>query len=700
MAKMHPPRFPYPKEPRRRAEAQFFRACDEQLSDDWTVLFEQHWHGHRNGQQQRGEADFVMFHPMFGVFVVEVKGGQEIGVDNGEWYTVPRGSSTRERVKNPFTQAADSKSVLWDWLRERVPSLRLKGELGHMVVFPGHRQEGDMSAQARRSLICDREDLQHLDKTMRRVSQYFGQKTKWTDDDISRAVSLLMPSFHLVGSNRGEYDEFFNQLNQLTEMQLTAFAMLRRQSRLNIHGGAGTGKTVLAFHRARELSAEGKEVLYLCHSSPLAEFLRTEAVASTNDVIGKLTIKSAAEFIFPHVRSVDGIHEQRTQKELLHENCLSSALFGVNLVDALIVDEAQSIEAWIVEGAQLLLKDDGYQYIFGDINQTTIHRKWQSHSEHLKEIERAVERGESFTSINDPESSLHRFGSDSPIVLNVNCRSSTQIADFAHRIVNTDTDCLGSSFAEVAVVGCEIEDLGTQVATVVATWVDEYGLSAEDIRILVPSLKIHHDSTFFREMFAGELCATISNGVIIDWLNASDDFAELLAYQAVFELYQQFCEQCAPVSPEVRQRRMDFLAWCSQINERPNEKVEPRTQERVTPLDDEGSELQSDEVHLKTLIAQISRIDALKEIGLPQYRCVPYDQFIGLEAQAIIAVLPMGNASTDNSAGTHGFEREFFTIQAYTMATRARALLTVIGDAESIAMLNACLEFWGPSESS
>ncbi len=40
MATMHPPRFPYPKEPKRRAEEQFFRACDEQLPDDRNVKLE------------------------------------------------------------------------------------------------------------------------------------------------------------------------------------------------------------------------------------------------------------------------------------------------------------------------------------------------------------------------------------------------------------------------------------------------------------------------------------------------------------------------------------------------------------------------------------------------------------------------------------------------------------------------------------
>ena len=38
------------------AEGRFFRACEEQLNDEWTVLYEQHWHGRRNGRNQMGEA--------------------------------------------------------------------------------------------------------------------------------------------------------------------------------------------------------------------------------------------------------------------------------------------------------------------------------------------------------------------------------------------------------------------------------------------------------------------------------------------------------------------------------------------------------------------------------------------------------------------------------------------------------------------
>ena len=59
----------------------------------------------------------------------------------------------------------------------------------------------------------------------------------------------------------------------LTRDQADVLDMLARTSRVEIRGGAGSGKTWLAVEKARRLTAEGKRVALMCYSRGLAEFL-------------------------------------------------------------------------------------------------------------------------------------------------------------------------------------------------------------------------------------------------------------------------------------------------------------------------------------------------------------------------------------------------------------------------------------------
>jgi hypothetical protein len=186
-------------------------------------------------------------------------------------------------------------------------------------------------------------------------------------------------------------------------------------------------------------------------------------------------------------------------------------------------------------------------------------------------------------------------------------------------------------------------------------------------------------------MFAGEMCATTAHDVVIDWLKDARGL-DLKRYRVEFDLYQKFREQSSNLAKGLTQRRMDFLDWSSGHDEHNDSEI----QNLDKPISDVY-----DPVALQHLF---ERDEALKEFGFSRFESVSYDEFIGLEAQAIIAVLPMGPSEADVPGETPGWEHWAFTTQIYAMATRARALLAVIGDPQSIDMLNACLNFWGPRD--
>jgi len=639
---MYPPVFLYPDVREKAAERRFYDACRNQLGDEWTVLYERYWFGHRDGMKKSGEADYVMLHAELGVFVVEVKGGKEIIVDHGEWYSVPHGRSERKHIRNPFKQVADSKFVLWDYIREKVPSVKLKGELGHMVVLPGHRQVGDISPHARRDLICDREDMRDLEKTLKRVARQFTRRPVWTQEEIQRLVVELMEiEFKLLGPRRIEYEDHFDQLKLLTDMQLRAFAMLRKHKVLTIHGGAGSGKTILANHRSLELAVEGKRVLFVCHSTELAEFLRDELESRLSKDSGLLRIKDQIHFssIYEFARKLQGKmaakHSRRFETGELSggsfsDACLLASDDDKELFDALVIDEAQEIPSTMVDGLLLLLRKDGLKYIFGDPNQKVI------------------------KSGRNEMSALTVHGSREPTILNVNCRSSKQIADFANKIIQIKSEDFGSGFEEVEIVKAAIPDLCEKIVNVVQNWGEEFDLSNQDIKILydwemVRSLIVHDQDGFIDEHGFSQ-----SGDFAVDW-----NFVTVRPEH--FRNFEYF--------------RVNFKKF---PGEHPVYENEILVDEKFRGF----FERNSDEIRKSAL--EFAKYENLRaKPGRVILDLTDFRSFIGLEARAVIAVLPLvSRGGTD----WNGYER--FARIVYTMATRAQSLLAIVGEPEAISLLS------------
>lgn len=64
-------------------------------------------------------------------------------------------------------------------------------------------------------------------------------------------------------------------------------------------------------------------------------------------------------------------------------------------------------------------------------------------------------------------------------------------------------------------------------------------------------------------------------------------------------------------------------------------------------------------------------------------KAINFKKFIGLESKAVIAVLPL--VSRDRTPKEH---HEKFARIVYSMATRARALLAIVGEPEAISLLS------------
>ena len=85
------------------AERSFFNFIrDAEGTEDWIVLHSVNIGRHIS--QTQGEADFIVFAPQTGIFVVEIKGGG-ISFCDGRWNSRDRNGNLYE-IKNPVAEAS------------------------------------------------------------------------------------------------------------------------------------------------------------------------------------------------------------------------------------------------------------------------------------------------------------------------------------------------------------------------------------------------------------------------------------------------------------------------------------------------------------------------------------------------------------------------------------------------------------------
>jgi hypothetical protein len=266
------------QDPKYRAEVEFFDALVRQMPEGWHVFYHVGWLNRDSyGALRDGESDFVLAHPVLGVLVVELKGGFiTFEGQRQQWISTDRQGIDHD-IKNPFGQAKDGKHTLIDKLREQ-PALADKWVgLHHAVAFPDcPRREGRIHPEADPNLIIWQEDLQRLPARVGEILRYsYGAEKFRNGREIVAVLHLLLcRTVTLANPLRTQIDAEAREIQSLTDSQIDAFAKLQRIRRVAIGGGAGSGKTYVGVHRARQLAREGFQTLFTCHSKRLAGFLK------------------------------------------------------------------------------------------------------------------------------------------------------------------------------------------------------------------------------------------------------------------------------------------------------------------------------------------------------------------------------------------------------------------------------------------
>jgi len=327
------------------------------------------------------EADLVVLMPGAGIVVVEVK-GSSVWIDerSGTWRQRRGG---QEVVVRPVEQARTTKYALRTFV-EQDPrwrdSSRNRVRWAHSVVVPySVFDRGFATPDCPRWAVHDRGDLSDLAGRLWAVAtrQEAGHRIP-TDDDVQLIVEILRGRMLPHLDVAADADDREAAADRLTLEQAQLLRVTRLLNRVEIRGGAGSGKTVLALTQAKELTrgrdgVRSQRVALLCYSLGLSEYFK-RAIAPTPRKHHPAFVGPFEELArrwqigVPVDRSDSDFWERRLPLEMSQ---VARRLPDKERFDAIIVDEGQDFADEWWQPLMLSLRDEetGGLFVYSDENQ-------------------------------------------------------------------------------------------------------------------------------------------------------------------------------------------------------------------------------------------------------------------------------------------------------------------------------------------
>jgi len=383
--------------PGKRAEFLVYDLLDQQLGDQWLVLYGKaiKWE-HKYGVSDR-ETEFIVAHPDLGALALEVKGGA-ISYENGRWYTTwlselskPPEERVRHALKqSPYEQVTDAAKAYRRKIRDYIITQRLDAwdfELGTAVCFPDIEiPKGEyLGADALESLTLDLTDLQNLKDRLYEILKLY-QKRSDTHPPRERGIEILKKVFardwHLDSFMSYQLQTAEESRKRLTEQQFDVLYNLQHNTKMLIAGCAGSGKTMIAARKTQILAQQGFKVLLTCYNSNLADWLKTSDFAHANMRIAHFhdlctsEVRRSKSVRMKNQRQ-SGLDADLYYGKYVPEKLESAAIDNGTVFDAIIVDEGQDFYPRWLEILYNLIDDreGGIYYIFYDDNQRIYNRE-------------------------------------------------------------------------------------------------------------------------------------------------------------------------------------------------------------------------------------------------------------------------------------------------------------------------------------
>ncbi len=412
------------------------------LSSGW-LAFHSVYFTYRHGQRLiDGEADFVVIHRNFGIFILEVKGGQ-ISLKDGRWYSTPRGSSNPREIKDPLAQARKNKYAIQTQLQDAMsePSLRL----GHLVAFPASNfvTEGGVSVDL--NFILNKRNIETSETFEQSIIGALKHQNVLRPIDEVRwnfIERLLSPTIHAPSTLESLVDEIelhAGRMTKLTSEQIAVLAQLNSRNRVAVIGSAGTGKTLLAIHQAKKFLADGERVLFVSGTQGLREVLPRLLTSSQEQEIEYeafgpgLAFRTRGMLVSPQIPPSAKLGSSGWAAEI-EETAKGAVKF-----DALVIDEAQELNAVEIRAMTRFLIDPESSpvFLFLDPKQRTGQGEWKLPFEMQTQT------------------------------LTVNCRNTREIHDSFSRVINPQSVASGVSGPLPAFIAAStVEDVAAEIESI------------------------------------------------------------------------------------------------------------------------------------------------------------------------------------------------------------------------------------------
>lgn len=276
MAKIIPDEFSY-SSINSGGEERVYNSLKNNLNDDWFIYHSWRWlrHYRNNRNKPQGEGDFVIFHPSFGILVIEVKGGGIEYRDDGKYY------SNSIVIQNPEKQASDTKFEIIARLREK--NLSNICQVSHAVWFPDINWNQDFPPNLNNNTLLDEKALTDPEFNLKQIPPHDLIQIK-DQEKIEEVKKIIHRSFKTIKSLRFRIEDGINEEIRLTNQQLSILEYVTNEKCFGVKGRAGTGKTLLAAHLAEEQVKLGEKVILLCFNKSLSEYLKNILSVENIDV--------------------------------------------------------------------------------------------------------------------------------------------------------------------------------------------------------------------------------------------------------------------------------------------------------------------------------------------------------------------------------------------------------------------------------
>jgi hypothetical protein len=357
-----------------KSEREMFAALEEQLDNSYHVFYSVTWYTEENGERKNSECDFLVFNSNYGYLTIEVKGGTKIEVNDGEWtlYSLneKKEIESRKLKKSPYKQAESSMHYFRKYYQKETLT-NFRGTFGMAVAFPFFSVGVDLENDAPKELTIQLSDMNNLDYKIRELFHYWGGKNGGSflsDEQAKKFINLVNRRVALSIAAGALIPITSKKLESINLIQDSIITLLENYKRVQIVGGAGTGKTWIAIKKLIQQSKLGKNCLYTCYSPILADFVR----AQLPDNVRAIDIES----LFRECLTNNQIKlPTNEQGDTMYFDILQDV--SRKKYDCIMVDEAQDFSLDWALTLNGFLSEDGWFYVFYDENQNIYSRKFE-----------------------------------------------------------------------------------------------------------------------------------------------------------------------------------------------------------------------------------------------------------------------------------------------------------------------------------